>query len=684
MKVRVSTVDTDFEDRRRGEVKDYLRRKFTHVASIATYGIFSNKGVIRDAARVFCIPLDEVNVMLKSIDTYEEYLTSPNTAAFRSRYPEVEVLADQLRGRIRNTGMHAAGVVVSKEPLSNYAPIETAKDPNDASGDRLPIVAMDMNEAADLGLIKLDILGLKCLSILSDSIKMIKERHGVDIVLKDLPLDDSKVYETISSGGTKGVFQVEAVPYTNLINKIGGVKTFDELAATNALVRPGAMNSIGPDYLARKNGEEESVPIHEDTAWFTEKTYHLCIYQEQVMLYMTELAGMSMSDANKVRKIIGKKKDVTEFEAYKAMFIEGASKKVSVKVAEKLWHDFEMHASYSFNLSHSVAYSMLSYYTAYLKTYYPLEFMYAMLKNEGDKDSRTDYLLEAKRLGIKVKLPHVNYSSNDFSIDGDSIRFGLSNIKFISDKLSDRLMDHRPFRDYEHLKTVVLTKGSGLNTRVLSALNAVGGATFPDNPKTGKERENFYEYLNIPAFQSEDLPDGVKAQFRPLDEYSGKGCFPVLGMVKSIKKGTGWSRIELVDESGSAGIFHSENTTIEPGNMYAILVSENRVARFVTADELKRDSDNTFVRFLFKKQLSNIPEGCYCVISFRKHKTKAGKLMAYIILSDSEKNLLSVMAFPNTYQKALASCIEGRVVKATLNETDSGSLSIFSVEKFRG
>ncbi len=672
-------IDTDFEDRRRGEVKDYLRRKFTHVASIATFGYFKDKGVVRDASRVFRIPISEVNKALKSVTTFEEYQTSDSTKEFREKYPEVEKLADQLRGRIRNTGMHAAGMVISNQPIANYAPIETAKDPNDPSGVRLPLVAMDMNEAADLGLIKLDALGLKCLSVIDDTLEMIKERHNRDITLQDIDLEDAKVYKMLSDGYTKGVFQCEAVPYTNLILKMGGVFSFAELAASNALVRPGAMNTIGAEYIARKNGESNVAFAHESMKGFTEETYGEILYQEQVMLTMTELAGMSMGAANKVRKIIGKKKDPAEFDRYKTEFIEGASQKVKPSVAEKLWTDFEAHAGYSFNKSHAVAYSMLSYWTAWLKRYYPLEFMYATLRNEGDKDARTEYLIEAKRLGVSVKLPHVNSSGLDFTIQEDAIRFGLSNIKFISDNLGGRLIEARPFENYSALVEKVMEKGNGLSTRVLAALNSVGAATFPDNPKRGDERNNFYEYLNIPAFETPDIPPGVKAQFRPLEDFEETGCFAVLGMVKGIKRGTGWSRIEVVDETGTAGIFHTENTPIEPGSMYVMLVADNRVARYVTVDELTRGSSNTFVKHLFTKSYKDLTDGFYRVVSFQSHKTKAGKNMAYLVLSDAEKNLTRVLAFPQMFHKAYGFCKEGFTVEAEFGNTEDGTVFLRDV-----
>lgn len=677
-------IDSDFEDRRRGEVKEYLRRQFTNVASIATTNKFQGKNSIKDAARVFRVPVSEVNRATKGIETppdkpqmfFEAFKKSDKGREFIKKYPEVLRLAENISGRIRGTGMHAAGVVLSKQPLRDFVPIESAKEPNSKTSARIPLVALDMNEAADVGLIKIDALGLKALSVIDDTLEMIKHRHNKEIYLPKIDLEDRKVYEMLSEGYTRGVFQCEAVPYTNLIIKMGGVWSFAELAASNALGRPGAMNTIGPEYIARKNGKSAVTYFHEVMKGYTEETYGEILYQEQVMLTMTELAGMSMSDADKVRKIIGKKKDVKEFDAYKDAFIEGASKNVAKSVAEYLWKNFEAHAGYSFNKSHAVAYSMVSYWTAWLKCYYPLEFMYATLKNESDKDARTEYLIEAKRLGIKVLLPHVNSSSVDFSIEGDALRFGLADIKFISDTSANRLIDYRPYADYQALYDKVMEKGSGLTSRALQGLNAVGAAAFPDNPRKGDERNNFYEFLGIPAFQTSDIPPKIRAQFRPLDEFEETGCFVVCGMVKKIKRGQGWARVELVDESGTAGIFHTENTPIEPGQMYVILVADNRVARYVPSLQILPNSDNTFVQWLYSDGDKSLGDDYYEVVSFQPHTTKAGKKMAYLVLADSEKEMIRALAFPQNFHKVYSRCREGQAACVTFAQTDDGTVYI--------
>jgi len=301
-------IDTDFEDRRRKEVKDYLKKKFKHVASISTYTYFKDKGVVRDAARVFMVPLSDVNRAMKSIDTFEDFIESPNTKEFRIKYPEVVWLAERLRGKIRSVGVHAAGVVVAKDDIRKYAPVESREDAQDKVSGRIPVVAYDMDTVADIGLIKLDALGLKTLSVISDTLKSIKDRTGKDINLSEISLDDKAVYKTLSEGYTKGVFQAEATPYTNLLIKMG-VDKFEDLAASNALVRPGAMNTVGASYIKRKHGEEAVEYVHPIMKPFTENTYGVIIYQEQVMQACVHLGGMTWSEADKVRKIIGKKKE---------------------------------------------------------------------------------------------------------------------------------------------------------------------------------------------------------------------------------------------------------------------------------------------------------------------------------------------------------------------------------------
>lgn len=671
-------IDTDFQDSRRGEVKQYLTKKFKNVASISTYQYFKDKGVVRDAARVFMVPLHEVNKALKAVETFEQYETDKSTLEFRMEYPEVTDLARNLRGRIRGTGIHAAGIVVAKEPIRNYAPIETRADASDPVSGRIPVVAYDMDQAADIGLIKLDALGLKTLSVISDTMKMVEQRIGRKIVLVDIDLDDKSIYQDLSNGYTKGVFQAEATPYTNLLMKMG-VDNFEDLVASNALVRPGAMNTVGGMYVGRKKGELMTEYVHPIMQPFLKNTYGVVIYQEQVMQACVYLAGMSWAEADKIRKIIGKKKDVHEFDAYRDRFIQGATKHIAKEAAEQLWQDFEAHAGYSFNRSHAVAYSMVGYWTAWLKHYYPTEFMFAILKNEKDKDARTDYLLEAKRLGIKVLLPHVNESELDFSLQGDSIRFGFSNIKFVSDNIGAKLISARPFNNYESLLEASRVKGSGINSRAIAALNAVGAASFDDNPRTGDESENYYEYLNIPKFEIKNMPPEIRAQFSPLDDFEELGSFVFMAMVKSIKRGKGWSRVELVDDTGSIGIFHTEGSQIETNNMYVFLVGDNRIHRYIAIDDVVNRKEDPFIKYLYAKTIP-AEELQYGVVDFTSYRTKSNKMMAHIIIADQDKQLQRVIAFPKNYTVALGKMRPGSICEPVIGKLDDGTLYVKEVK----
>jgi DNA polymerase-3 subunit alpha len=663
-------IDTDYEDRRRGEVKEYLIDEYKHVASIATFNTFRDKGVVRDVARAFNIPLSEVNKALKGIETWEEFIRTPGAKEFRDKYPEVVEYADRLRGRIRGTGLHAAGIVTAKTDISLYAPMETRKDTQ--SDSRIPVVAVDMEQAAEIGLIKIDALGLKTLTVIKDTINNVKERKGISIDLNSISLDDYEVYADLSAGYTKGVFQAEAVPYTNLLVKMG-VSNLDELAASNALVRPGAMNTIGADYIKRKKGRQAVSYIHPIMKEFTQDTYGCVLYQEQVMQACVGLGGMTMAEADKVRKIIGKKKDAKEFDQFKDKFISGAKKHISEESAEKLWHTFEAHAGYSFNKSHAVAYSTLSYWTAWLKKYYPVEFMFSLLKNENDKDKRTDYLIEAKRMNIKIRLPHINESGEDFTLEGDAIRFGLGNVKYISEGIAKKILAKKPFSSYEDFVEFTSKKGSGVNSRAVDALNKIGAAAFTDNPRTGNEREFLYEYLNIPEFVT-NIPRWVESYFKPLEEYEEDGAFIVMAMVKSIKRGDGWSRVEIVDKTASVGVFHSQDTQIEPGKIYIFLISDNRIASYLTPDSLDNNT-SSFVQFLKAKTMVLGPDE-YFVVDVEPRKTKKGDKMAHAVLANEDKELFSVIVFPSVYAESLVRMRPGTHCSPVFSETNSGALSL--------
>ena len=670
-------IDSDIADNRRDEVKAYLEAEYKNVASIATFLEFKGKGIVRDVSRAFNVPLSDVNKVLKNVDDWDDFTTSKSAQWFRMKYPEVVKYGEQLRGRIRGTGIHAAGVVTAKEPIFKYAPLETRVAPG--TKDRIPVVAVDMNEAADIGLIKLDVLGLKTLTVIDETIKSIKKRHKIDIKLNSIDLNDKKVYEMLSDGRTKGVFQCEATPYTNLLVKMG-VSNLDELAASNALVRPGAMNTIGKTYLSRKTGKTITEYVHPIMQEYTKDTYGCVLYQEQVMQACVHLGGMTMSEADKVRKIIGKKKDAKEFDEFKDRFVVGASKHVTPFKAEALWHDFEAHAGYSFNKSHAVAYSMLSYWTAWLKYYYPIEFMYCLLRNEQDKDARTEYLIEAKRMGIAIRLPHVNESESDFTIEGKGIRVGLSSIKWISDGVSSKIMAYRPYKTYQEFSSLASKKGSGINVRAVQALNAIGALAFPDNLRQESVvKENLYEYLNLPEFTT-SVPPHYYAYIDDIEDFDETNVHIIMGVVKNIKRGKGWSRIEIMDATGMLGVFDDEETRIEQGKTYLFLVGANRISEAIIVDEIKNFGKNSLVKFLNYKSLPYSGEEYY-VLSFKPRVTKAGKKMAHMIVVNSDREMKPIIVFPRQFSEGYMKCEPGTVSKMTFGKSEDGSLILNEVVK---
>ncbi len=663
-------VDWDIQDSRRGEVKQYLTDKYGHVASITNINTYKGKGALKDAARALGVPYSEINKTMKKLDGFPEVTGNDvidefkrSSKAFNEKYPDVATVAEKLLGRINGYSMHAAGVVIANKPISEYAPIETRKQTG--SDERIEVVGLDKNECESVGLIKMDLLGLKTLTVVDDAIELIRKNKGIIVDLNKINMQDPDVYDMLSKGRTLGVFQCEAAPYTKLLVKMG-CSDFNDLVVSNALVRPGAWNAIGEDYIMAKRGKKKGIKIHEDVSYFMDETQGYPIYQEQMMKLSVELAGFTVGESNILRKGIGKKKREI-IDQFKPMFIKGASEKVSEKTAETLWVSFEESGAYAFNKSHAVAYSMLSFQTAWLKFHYPLEYMCALLSNESNNDAITDYLLECKQMGIKVKLPHISDSSIRFSIEGDALRMGLSNVKYISDIVAKRIISGRPYGSYEQFKSFVKTKGSGLNSRALSSLNAFGGASFDDNPIPEDFRRNLYEYLGIPAFDTNMITPRMKDQLRPLDEYDDTETFVCMGMVKNIKRGEGWARVDMVDSSGTAGAFAEQDTEVTKGKMYLFLIGNNRIMKYVNLEDVQEE-DEVLMDYLRRPVLEEVLPGQHKILFAKASTTKTGKKIAHVVVSDYEKNLQTLMVFANDLPLVRASCKIGSIRKINIGD----------------
>lgn len=674
-------IDMDFQKSRRPEVKEYIRRRYGHVASISNFIYFKDKGVVRDAARVFGVPIVDVNKALEKVESWEGFVEDESTRWFREKYPEVQELADHLRGRIRSVGMHAAGVVTSNHPIEEIAPIETRKDPDNNVSGRVPVVAWDMKQCAAAGFIKLDILGLNNLDVIQETRMDIPELANLtQEELYSLPLDDNRVYEQLSKGQTVGVFQADAKPYRSLLQEMG-VDNFRELAASNALVRPGARNTIGDSYIKRKHGKELVRHIHPMTEEILDETFGLPVYQEDVMLLAQALGSFTGGEANRLRQIIGKKKDVSEFKPYRDKFVKNASQHISEKEAEELWRAFEEHAKYSFNKSHAVSYSLISYLTAWLKMNYPQNFMASLFRNEGDKDKRVEVLIEMRRMGLTLLLPHINKSDKDLSIQGDSLRMGLTDIKYISDKVFAKLDKHRPFNNYGELLEKADEKGSGISTRTIGAISAVGAAHRIGGPKG--DESNYYEYLGIPKFKSTLDPE-IQQHITDISEFNESDVFILKGFVKGIKRNkpdskTKWARVEMLDETGTCGVFHQSATEIEPGNMYVFLVARNRIMKYVQIDEFRADNPDPFVQALYHGV--DVQPGKLSVIAAEKRFTKARKMMATVVFMNEKGEMRRALVFPSLFAKKSALVREGKHVRASFKRLDDGGLMASVLEE---
>lgn len=665
-------VDWDIQDSRRDEVKQYLAEKYGHVANITTVNTYKGKKALKDAARALGVKFSEVNKAMKCLEGIDEITGHDVIAAFKKlnpdfneKYPDVVKIAEKLHGRITGYGLHAAGIIVANKPIAQYAPMETRKP--STSDERVEAVAVDYRECEKLGLIKIDLLGLKTLTVVEDCIDLIKQNKGVRVDIDSVSLNDKGVFKMLSEGKTLGVFQAEASPYTKLLIKMG-CEDFNDLVVSNALVRPGAWNAIGEDYIKAKR-KGKIVKIHDDVSYFMDDTFGYPIYQEQMMKLSVDLAGFTVGESNQLRRGIGKKKREI-IDAFKPMFIEGSTKKIDKQTAEKLWTSFEEAGAYAFNLSHAVAYSLLSYKTAWLKYHYPLEFMCALLRNEKKKDLITDYLLECKAMGIKIKLPHINYSDARFKVEGDSLRMGLSGVKYLSDKLSDRIIAGGPYESYEQFKQFVLKKGSGLNTRVLSALNTFGGATFDDNPRRTDYRSYLYEYLNIPAFETNGITHNMRNSITALEDYMDDEAFFVLAMVKNVKRSETWARVDMVDSSGTAGAFVNPETDIQKGKMYIFLIGNNRI---IKAIDIENMPENTTMEYLRKPALPEVPEGQWMIVTAEARKTKANKNIATLIIADANKELKSLTVFDSVFNKVRAIARIGSIRTINIGKMRDGT-----------
>ena len=427
-------IDIDFCQRRRGEVIDYVTKKYgrENVSQIITFGTMGAKAVIRDAARALDMPYAEADKIAKLIPTtlnisLEEALEqSAELAQLVKSDPRIADLlqvATHLEGFVRHASTHAAGVVISPVPLQEIVPLHKSNKDEITT-------QYAMDDLEKIGLLKMDFLGLTTLTIIDDCVKLIEKTRGEKLDLEALTLDDAAAYESLGKGLTSGIFQFESRGMTDILRRVKPDRLAD-LTALNALYRPGPIQGgMVDDFIARRSGKKKVTYDIPQLQEILQETYGVIVYQEQVIQIFNKVAGFSLGEADVVRRAMGKKK-IEVMVANKEKFLEGArSNNVSVAKAQKLWDLVEQFAGYGFNKSHSAAYALVAYHTAYLKTHYPVEFMSALLTAEiGNQDKMVRYLAECRDMGIPILPPDVNASDLVFTPSGEAIRFGLTAIK---------------------------------------------------------------------------------------------------------------------------------------------------------------------------------------------------------------------------------------------------------------
>jgi DNA polymerase-3 subunit alpha len=464
-------IDTDFDDEGRQRVIEYVVEKYgkNQVAQIVTYGTMAAKMSIKDVARALDLPLPESNALAKLVPErpgieLRRVLKAPmtpkegeksleekdglspddmeNVKKIREIYNGDDIRsrvlheAERLEGSVRNTGLHAAGIIIAPEDLMNIIPVCTARD------SPLLVTQIEGSIIEDAGVIKMDFLGLKTLNILKTGLELIKENHGVEIDLDTIPLDDVKTYELYQKAETIGTFQFESPGMQKYLKDLKPDK-FDDLIAMNALYRPGPIAYI-PNYIDRKHGREEIIFDLPEMEEYLKDTYGITVYQEQVMLLAQKLAGFSKGDADVLRKAMGKKQK-SVLDKMKSQFIKGATAKgLAADKLEKVWTDWEAFAQYAFNKSHSTCYAYVAYHTAYLKAHYPSEYMAAVLNHAGSIEKITFFMEECKRMGLKVLGPDVNESKKGFSVNmKGEIRVGLGGLKGVGEAAVEGMIAER-------------------------------------------------------------------------------------------------------------------------------------------------------------------------------------------------------------------------------------------------
>jgi DNA polymerase-3 subunit alpha len=643
-------IDTDFDDLGRQKVIDYVVDKYgkTQVAQIVTFGTMAAKMSIKDVARVLELPLPDSNAMAKLVPdkpgiVLNRVLTAPLEGDKSLKDKEglnsddlelvkklraiaegddlrAKVLKEAmiLEGSVRNTGIHAAGIIIAPRDLYDIIPVATSKDSD------LLVTQYEGKIIEDAGVIKMDFLGLKTLTIIKDALNLIKENHGVTIDIDTIPLDDKKTLELYQRAETNATFQFESAGMQKYLRDLKPDK-FEDLIAMNALFRPGPLAYI-PSYINRKHGREVVTYDLDDMKEYLEETNGITVYQEQVMLLSQKIAGFTKGEADILRKAMGKK-DRKTLDKLKPQFIEQAGAKGhDQKVLEKIWTDWEAFASYAFNKSHSTCYAFVAFQTAYLKAHYPAEYMAAVMTNNLSQIEKiTFFLEECRRMGLTVLGPDVNESAFNFTVNKQGqIRFGLVAVKGVGDSAVDALAEERknngPFTNVFDLCKRV--PGRLLNKRTLESM-ALGGAF---DCFTGTHRAQYFQVdpkdgLNglekAVRYGAAMANDGQQAQASLFDDTSDQDIAE-----PQLPNAPEWSKLELLKKEKEVVGFYISGHPLDGFRFEINQFCNTSVEQLNRIDELK-NRDITFPGI---------------IVDVEERMTKSGKPFGFFNVEDFTGN----------------------------------------------
>lgn len=650
-RISMPDIDIDIQDTRRNEVIEYCANKYgsDRVANIVTFGRMAARAAVRDVARVLQVPYAESDRLAKLIpapvqgrhiplkvsviedaDLKREYDTNPVAR-------EVFDYAMRLEGTIRSHGVHAAGVVIAPDSIVNYVPLEMAQK---------GVVATQypMGPVEELGLLKMDFLGLSNLTIINNALRIIRKVHNVDVELSEIPLDNEKTYELFQRGDTTGVFQLESAGMKRYLRELKPTH-FDDIIAMVALYRPGPMQFID-SFIKRKHGQETISYLHQGLEPSLESTYGILIYQEQFMQISKEWCGFTGGQADTLRKAVGKKQ-IDLMKKVKPEFIEGAIKHggASKDVAETFWTQLEEFANYSFNKSHAACYGLIAYWTAYLKAHYPEAFMAALMTSDEDDTERLAIeIAECKHMGIEVLPPDVNESFVEFAVvpEKKQIRFGMAAVKgvglgAVEEVLRTRDSDGK-FASIEDFAKRVST--SKFNRRAWESLIKSGG--FDD---FGDRSDLLFNLETIIAFASKAQKEALSGQtdlFGNLIDDGTQGVQSTMSIVSAPAKHTEKER--LTWERELMGLFISSH----PLDDYDAYFQEQTIP----LSQINADIDGK------KVTVGGL------VSSVRSIVTKSGTKMAFVKIED-KSNETEIVVFPNLYEQVGAKLIQDAVIRIT-------------------